>query len=133
MKTLDQLETLAVAGTLRFVDKVNVPVREHCEGRAMKGLISLFCELQPSDRVRLALRKYENDFDRLLVALCIAQREGLKRTKRFRYFRFRGETIRIPFNICVAKAEASLLLKGITSLFNEEEMLEMETPILETE
>lgn len=127
MKTLDQLENQAAAGTLRFVRGVNIGTH------FMKGLNTLFTELQPSDRLRLALRNYESDFDRLLVALCIALRGGLKRTKRFRYFKFRSKTIRIPLNTCVARDDASRLLKSITSLFTEEEMLEMEKSILETD
>ncbi len=119
-------ERQAFRNTLKFVRGVNVGSNSICMSLPLFG-----ATIQPSDRLRLAMREYNDDFDRLRIAVCIAVREGLKKTRRPGLFVFRKMEIRLPRNEAVARETAHNTLLALTKLFKEKELEEMRTPITE--
>jgi hypothetical protein len=106
-------------GTLKIVTGVNT-----------KLTLPLFFsvgQIKSGDLLRLANREYADDYERLLVVLCIAKREGIKKI-RDNLYRFRGVDICIPRTQFVAKNEASNVLNDLLLLFTDKEKEEVEKP-----
>lgn len=106
-------------GTLKIVMGVNT-----------KLTLPLFFSvgrIKNEDLLRMSNREYADDYERLLVALCIAKREGIKKV-RDNLYRFRRVDVRIPRTQFVARSEASNVLNNLLSLFTDKEKEEVEKP-----
>jgi len=109
---------------LRFVKGVNLQQRKY-------SLPSILANISSDDRLRMAKRNCQDDFDRLRIASCIAFKGGLKQAGRGGFFLFKGERIQLPRTQLVAKQDAYKYLLMLTKLFNEKEQEEMWTPVIE--